>query len=91
MPEKYIWRVGIALHCLPRILVMPYSLHKYFKNTLAGRNYDSTTWWFWLLNLSATVSHLVENGALITLTYVSSTEHFGKSKTYRFCLHYFMS
>lgn len=78
MPEKYIWRVGIALHCLPRILVMPYSLHKYFKNTLAGRKYDSTTWWFWLLNLSAAVLNLVENGALITLTYVSSIEHFGK-------------
>ena len=78
MPEKFIWRVGIALHCLPRVLVMPYALHKYFKNTLSGIKYNSTTWWFWLLNLAASILHLVENGALITLTYISSTDNFGK-------------
>lgn len=76
MPEKFIWRVGIALHCLPRVLVMPYALHKYFKNTLSGIKYNSTTWWFWLLNLAASILHLVENGALITLTYISSTDNF---------------
>jgi len=76
MPEKFIWRVGIALHCLPRILIMPYSLHKYFKNTQLGRRYNLMTWWFWLLNLAASILHLMENGALITLTYISSTDNF---------------
>lgn len=75
MPEKFIWRVGIALHCLPRVLVMPYYLQKYFKNTTTGRKYNLETWWFGLLNLSASLLHLVENGALITLTYISSTDN----------------
>lgn len=78
MPEKFIWRVGIALHCLPRVLVMPYYLQKYFKNTTTGRKYNLETWWFKLLNLSASLLHLVENGALITLTYISSTDNYGK-------------
>ena len=78
MPEKFIWRVGIALHCLPRVLVVPYSLHKHFKNTQAGRKYNLKTWWFWVVNLTASVLHLAENGALITLTYISSTDNYGK-------------
>ena len=78
MPERFIWRVGIALHCLPRILVMPYALHKHFKNTQAGRRYNLATWWFAPLNLLNSLLHLVENGALLTLTYVSSKENFGK-------------
>ncbi|XP_020605325.1 post-GPI attachment to proteins factor 2-like isoform X2 [Orbicella faveolata] len=75
MPERFIWRVGIALHCLPRILVMPYALHKHFKNTQAGRRYNLTTWWFAPLNLLNSLLHLVENGALLTLTYISSKEN----------------
>ncbi|CAH3115071.1 hypothetical protein pdam_00006730 [Pocillopora damicornis] len=76
MPERFIWRVGIALHCLPRILIMPYSLHKHYKNTQLGRKYSSTTWWFSLLNFVNGALHLVENGALLTLTYISSTDNF---------------
>ena len=78
MPEKFIWRVGIALHCLPRVLIVPYWLHKHFKNTQAGRKYNLKTWWFWVVNLTASVLHLAENGALITLTYISSTDNYGK-------------
>ncbi|KAJ7393050.1 Post-GPI attachment to protein factor 2 [Desmophyllum pertusum] len=76
MPEKFIWRVGIALHCLPRILVLPYALQKHYKNTLAGRKYNLTTWWFGSLNLINSLLHLVENGALLTLTYISSTDNY---------------
>ena len=79
MPERFIWRVGIALHCLPRILIMPFVLHKYFRNTQTGRKYNLTTWWFGIINLAASISHVVENGALITLTYISSTDNFGKA------------
>ncbi|XP_068721017.1 post-GPI attachment to proteins factor 2-like [Montipora capricornis] len=74
MPERFIWRVGIALHCLPRIAIVPYSLHKYFK-AAADKKYNLKTWWFWLLNLSASLLHLLENGALITLTYISSNDN----------------
>ena len=78
MPERFIWRVGIALHCLPRIAIVPYSLHKYFK-AAADKKYNLKTWWFWLLNLSASLLHLLENGALITLTYISSNDNRGKT------------
>ena len=78
MPEKFIWRVGIALHCLPRILLFPPVIHKHYKNTQLGRRYNSTTWWFGPLNFLSCISQVVENGALMTLTYVSSTDNFGK-------------
>lgn len=74
MPETFIWRVGIALHCLPRVLIVPYSLHKYF-SAAADRKYKLKTWWFSLLNLTASVLHLLENGALIVLTYISSIDN----------------
>ena len=78
MPEKFIWRVGIALHCLPRILLFPPVILKHYKNTQLGRRYSLTTWWFGPLNLLSCISEVVENGALITLTYISSTDNFGK-------------
>ena len=75
MPEKFIWRIGIALHCLPRIFLFPTAIHKHYKDT--GRKYNLTTWWFGPLNLLACISQVVENGALLTLTYISSTDNFG--------------
>ena len=79
MPEKFIWHIGIALHCLPRILLFPATLHKHYRNTQLGQKYNVTTWWFWVLNLVTSISQVVENGALLTLTYISSTDNFGKS------------
>ena len=78
MPEKFIWRVGIALHCLPRILLFPPVILKHYKNPQFGRRYNSTTWWFGPLNLLSCISQVLENGALMTLTYISSTDNFGK-------------
>ena len=78
MPEKFIWCIGIALHCLPRILLFPAALHKHYRNTPSGQKFNLSTWWFWLLNLVANISQVVENGALLTLTYISSTDNFGK-------------
>ena len=78
MPEKFIWRVGIALHCLPRLFLFPPIIHKHYKETQSGRRYNLTTWWFGLLNLLNCISQVVENGALLTLTYISSTDNFGK-------------
>lgn len=76
MPEKFIWRVGIALHCLPRIVLFPPVILKHYKNTQLGRRYNSTTWWFGPLSLLSCISEVVENGALMTLTYISSTDNF---------------
>ncbi|KAL9973905.1 hypothetical protein ACROYT_G020413 [Oculina patagonica] len=76
MPEKFIWRVGIALHCLPRIFLFPFIIHKHYKETQSGRRNNLTTWWFWPLNLLNCILQVVENGALLTLTYISSTDNF---------------
>ena len=78
MPEKFIWRTAVAVHCLPRIVLFASVIHKYYKNTELGRRYNSVTWWFGPLNLLNCISQVVENGALITLTYVSSTDNLGK-------------
>lgn len=75
-PEKFIWHIGIALHCLPRILLFPAAVHKHYQSTLSGRKHNLTTWWFWLLNLLTNISQVVENGALLTLTYISSSDNF---------------
>ena len=79
MPEKFIWRTAIALHCLPCIVLNSASLiHKYYKNTELGRRYNSGTWWFGPLNLLNGILQIVEIGALITLSYISSTDNLGK-------------
>lgn len=78
MPEKFIWNLGIALHCLPRIILFPAAFHEHYRSTQSGRKYNLTTWWFWLLNLFTSTSQVVENGALLTLTFISSTDNFGK-------------
>ena len=78
MPEKFIWRTTIAVHCLPRIVLFALVIHKYYKNTEIGKRYTSTTWWFGLLNLLNCILQVVENGGLITLSYLSSTDNLGK-------------
>ncbi|XP_078369876.1 acyltransferase PGAP2-like [Oculina patagonica] len=75
MPEKFIWRIGIALHCLPRIFLFPFIIHKHYKETQLGRRYNLTTWWFGPLNLLNCILQVVENGGLLTLTYISSTDN----------------
>lgn len=75
MPEMFIWRVAIALHCLPRILLAPSAIHKHYKNTQSGRVYHLTTWWFKPLNFLNSILEVIENGALLTLTYISSVEN----------------
>ena len=78
MPEMFIWRTAIAVHCLPHIVLFASVIRKYFENTELGRRYNSTTWWFGSLNLVNCILQVVENVALITLSYVSSTDNLGK-------------
>ena len=85
MPEKFIWKIGIALHCLPRITLFPAAFHKYYRSTSLGQKYNLTTWWFWILNLAAYIAQMVENGALLTLTFISSSDNFGEIK---FCIYF---
>lgn len=81
MPEKFIWKIGIALHCLPRITLFPAAFHKYYRSTSSGQKYNLTTWWFWILNLAAYIAQMVENGALLTLTFISSSDNFAIHET----------
>ncbi|XP_029205857.2 post-GPI attachment to proteins factor 2-like [Acropora muricata] len=76
MPERFIWNLGIALHCLPRIILFPAAFYEHYRSTQSGRKYNLTTWWFWLLNLFTNISQVVENGALLTLTFITSTDNF---------------
>ena len=78
MPEKFIWRTTVAVHCLPRIVLFSSVIHKYYKNTQLGWRYSLTTWWFGPLNFLNCISQVVENGALMVVGYISSTDHLGK-------------
>lgn len=78
MPEMFIWRVTIALHCFPRILLLPSAIHKHYTNTQSGRIYHLTTWWFKPLNFLNYILEIIENGALLSMTYISSVENHGE-------------
>ena len=78
MPEKFIWRTTVAVHCLPRIVLFSSVIDKYYKSTSLGAQYSSTTWWFGPLNLLNCISQVVENGAIMAVSYISSTDNFGK-------------
>ncbi|ELU02737.1 hypothetical protein CAPTEDRAFT_19242 [Capitella teleta] len=71
-PQRYIWRICIALHCAPRfmIAVMYFNFYLSSKALLsAQRFYNTLVWVNMLLNIS-------ENFFLILLTCVSSTENY---------------
>ena len=70
-PQRYIWRVCIALHIAPRIVV---SILYYNYYTSALKNAGG---WVKPLAGFAAVLHFLENMSLITLSYVSSTENYG--------------
>lgn len=68
-PQKYIWRIGIALHCTPRFLV---SL-MYYKQL--QNSFPVNSWW----QTSVSAIFLFQNLEIISLvglSYISSTEDF---------------
>ena len=72
-PQKYIWRIAIALHALPRMRLALIYYQYYKKNPIVVRSFW-LTWW----NRINSSLHIVENFALLVITYVSSTENFGE-------------
>ena len=72
-PQKYIWRICIALHCFPRLLI---ALLYYNYYRIKSDNPLSTKFRF--LNGINSLLTIVENFALLVITYVSSRENFGK-------------
>ncbi|ESO93780.1 hypothetical protein LOTGIDRAFT_104682 [Lottia gigantea] len=70
-PQKYIWRICIALHCGPRffIAISYYKFH-------TSRNVGTHKTIYKCLVVLNTVLHIMELIGLITLSYVSSTENY---------------
>ncbi|KAG1673725.1 Post-GPI attachment to proteins factor 2 [Nymphon striatum] len=68
-PEKYIWRIGIALHSTPRYLVAFLYRHHHM-NIL-----ESSKWSHKLPNILCFLN-VVEVSSLVGLSYISSTENY---------------
>ena len=73
-PQRYIWRVSIALHSAPRFMIacMYYNFFTSYQIS-----YKPTLYKFF--SGLASFLHILENFALVMLTYVSSTENYSKS------------
>ncbi|XP_071086867.1 post-GPI attachment to proteins factor 2-like [Haliotis cracherodii] len=69
-PQRYIWRICIALHCAPRFLLALGYFN--YHTSVDMRQYNSV---YTGLAALATTLHICENMALVALTYVSSSEN----------------
>ena len=76
-PQKYIWRIGIALHSLPNIGVA-FVYYNYYADSV----HIVKNWRFRMANRVNTALHTVENFALLALTYISSKENHGEFQIY---------
>jgi len=71
-PQRYIWRIAIALHIAPRVVVSILYYNFYTHSTLNHH----TPGWVQPLAGAAALLHFLENMSLLTLSYVSSTENY---------------
>ncbi|XP_031551054.1 post-GPI attachment to proteins factor 2-like isoform X2 [Actinia tenebrosa] len=70
-PEKYIWRIGIAYHSFMRLIVVILE-HRILHNRIIG---TPSTWFVWMTRIKSLLL-VVENFALLMLTYVSSDDNY---------------
>lgn len=71
-PERYIWRLGMALFSFPRILDA-FLYHNFFSGSPGSGRQGSS-----LLNGLVWLLHIGQYLSLFTLSYVSSTEYYGE-------------
>ena len=71
-PERYIWRLGIALHSFGRYMVAAIYMYFYTQLSIGKKS------WFFSLAVLNFFLNLLEIFSLLVLSYVSSTENFGK-------------
>ena len=72
-PQRYIWRICIGLHCAPRLMlaIMYYRYH----TARPVARYQAL---FKFLAAVNTLLYLLENLALVALSYVSSRENYSE-------------
>lgn len=68
-PQRHVWRTAIAVHALPRLLVVS-MYYRYYKGILHN--------WIHFLAAITCWLNVIENLALIGLTFISSAENYGR-------------
>jgi len=69
-PQRYIWRIGIALHCCVRFII-PFIYRVFYRDAIQHSSV--------LLHQMASIAcfmNIVENISLLVMTYVSSKENY---------------
>ena len=74
VPQRNVWRISIALHAFPRFLIALAYFQYHMKFLVVKKRQLYTA----LAGL-CTLLHMVENFALVVLTYISSLDNRGKS------------
>ncbi|XP_060084299.1 post-GPI attachment to proteins factor 2-like [Ylistrum balloti] len=71
-PQKYVWRICVALHCSPRLMIAVayYNFHTQVHVGQRNSLYQSVAAFTSLL-------HILENMALVGLSFISSSENHG--------------
>lgn len=75
-PERYIWRICIALHTAPRFVVAVAYKNFYWTSPLRPVSSKDSNSWFNFLCWLICILHWGENLALVLLSCVSSTENY---------------
>lgn len=75
-PQTYLWRISVALHIGPRIVVA--HLYKNYFKYLANIAVDSSSWFKKLFISSCYWFNIVELSSLCGVTYISNRENYRK-------------
>lgn len=85
-PQKYIWRITIAMHTAPRLL-MTLAYYNLYSRLFEWKNFINK--FFRLLSMLSQLLHLTEILTLIGLSFVSSKENYALHRncfmTFLFC------
>lgn len=68
-PQKVVWQIAICLHCIPRLCIA-YVYYQYNKDILMAETL--------ILRIIAFISSVIENLALVTLSYWTSSDNYSE-------------
>ncbi|XP_059147438.1 post-GPI attachment to proteins factor 2-like isoform X2 [Physella acuta] len=69
-PQRYVWRISIALHATPRFLIA-IAYYNFHTSILVGKHNEC----YKSVAAFTSLCHIIEVGALVGLTFISSTEN----------------